>query len=37
LNEQAIYNDEINFFVELINKARAGYGIDGKIIFIDFS
>lgn len=30
MNEQGGYNDEINFFVELIKQARIGYGIDGK-------
>lgn len=35
MNEQGGYNDEIDFFVELIKQARIGYGIDGKLCIID--
>jgi hypothetical protein len=31
LSEEEGYNDEINFFDELIKRARTGYGIDGRI------
>jgi hypothetical protein len=32
LSEQEGYNDQINFFDDLIKQARKGYGIDGRII-----
>ncbi len=34
LSEQEGYNDQINFFDDLIKQARKGYGIDGRIIKI---
>jgi hypothetical protein len=37
LNEQANYHDELSFLVDLIKKARIGYGIEGKIILIHLS